>query len=204
MTNSIRGYAAEFGLTAATGLDKIEPLLGRIAADGQVPELARELFGDYARDYARLEAQIRAIEIKLMAWHRGNELSRRLTKIPGVGPVVASMLVMKTPDPKAFRSPRHFAAWIGLTPKDHSTAGKTRLGVITRAGDEALRSLLVVGATSVVQQVGKSRGNPSLWLIELAQGEARRRRSANNDRCRIRLEDDGHEMPIPRSVWWRR
>jgi Transposase and inactivated derivatives len=104
VSNSIRGYAAEFGLTAATGLDKIEPLLGRIAADGQVPELARELFGDYARDYARLEAQIRAIEIKLMAWHRGNELSRRLTKIPGVGPVVASMLVMKTPDPKAFRS----------------------------------------------------------------------------------------------------
>ncbi|MGB8744585.1 MAG: IS110 family transposase [Pseudolabrys sp.] len=172
VTNSIRGYAAEFGLTAATGLDKIEPLLGRIAADGQVPELARELFGDYARDYARLEAQIRAIEIKLMAWHRGNELSRRLTKIPGVGPVVASMLVMKTPDPKAFRSPRHFAAWIGLTPKDHSTAGKTRLGVITRAGDEALRSLLVVGATSVVQQVGKSRGNPSLWLIELLKRKA--------------------------------
>ena len=57
VTNSIRGYAAEFGLTAATGLDKIEPLLGRIAADGQVPELARELFGAYARDYARLEAQ---------------------------------------------------------------------------------------------------------------------------------------------------
>jgi transposase len=166
VSNSIRGYAAEFGLTAATGLDKIEPLLGRIV-EAQVPELAKELFGAYARDYARLEAQIAAVEAKLLAWHRGNEVSRRLTKIPGVGPVVASMLVMKTPDPKAFRSSRHFAAWIGLTPKDHSTAGKTRLGVITRAGDEALRSLLVVGATSVVQQVGKGRGHPSPWLVEL-------------------------------------
>ena len=57
------------------------------------------------------------------------------------------MLVMKIPDPEAFRSGRHFAAWLGLTPKDHSTAGKYRLGVITRAGDEDLRSLLVVGAT---------------------------------------------------------
>ena len=98
-----------------------------------------------ARNYAQLEARIATIETKLMAWLRGNELSQRLTKIPGVGPVVASMLVMKIPDPEAFHSARHFAAWLGLTPKDHSTAGKTRLGVITRAGDEALRSLLVVG-----------------------------------------------------------
>jgi transposase len=167
LTNAIRGYAAEFGLTAATGLDKIEPLLGRIAAAAQLPELAKELFGGYARDYAQLEAKITAIEAKLMAWHRGNEVSRRLAQIPGVGPIVASMLVMKTPGPEAFRSPRHFAAWIGLTPKDHSTAGKTRLGVITRAGDEALRSLLVVGATSVIQQVRKGRGHPSPWLVEL-------------------------------------
>ncbi len=78
------------------------------------------------------------------------------------------MLVMKTPDPKAFKSGRDFAAWLGLTPKDHSTAGKTRLGVITRAGDEALRSVLVVGATAVIQQVRAGRGKqPSPWLVEL-------------------------------------
>jgi transposase len=57
------------------------------------------------------------------------------------------LLRMKTPQPELFHSGRQFAAWIGLTPKDHSTAGKVRLGVITRAGDEALRSVLVVGAT---------------------------------------------------------
>ena len=66
-------------------------------------------------------------------------------KDSGVGLIGATMLVMKTPDPQMFRSGRHFAAWIGLTPKDHSTAGKTRLGVITRAGDEVLRSVLVAG-----------------------------------------------------------
>jgi transposase len=107
VTNSIRGYAAEFGLTAATGLDKIEPLLGRIAADGQVPELAQELFGAYAGDYARLEAQIRAIEAKLR-WHRGMA-QPSFDQIPGVGRVVASMLVMKTPIPD-LSLPRHFAA----------------------------------------------------------------------------------------------
>ena len=56
---------------------------------------------------------------------------------------------------------------VGLTPKDHSTAGKQRLGVITRAGDETLRRVLVVGATALIQQARKGRGNPSPWLIEL-------------------------------------
>jgi transposase len=75
---------------------------------------------------------------------------------------------MKTPDPHAFRSGRDFAAWLGLTPKDHSTAGKQRLGVITRAGDEALRRVLVAGATAVIQQVAKRRGRtPSPWLAAL-------------------------------------
>ncbi|SDF92701.1 transposase [Bradyrhizobium brasilense] len=74
---------------------------------------------------------------------------------------------MKTPDPHAFRSGRHFAAWLGLTPKDHSTAGRTRLGKITRAGDEDLRRLFVAGATSVIQQVRRGRGNPSRWLVAL-------------------------------------
>ncbi len=76
------------------------------------------------------------------------------------------LLRMKTPAPELFRSGRQYAAWIGLTPKDHSTAGKARLGVITRAGDEGLRSVLVVGATAVIQQARRS-GRASPWLAEL-------------------------------------
>jgi transposase len=167
LTNTIRGYAAEFGLTAAKGLDKIEPLLARIAAADELPELARELFALYAQEYAQLKEQVRTIEARLMAWHRSNEASRRLAEIPAVGPIGASLTVMKVSDPKAFHSGRDFAAWIGLTPKDHSTAGRTRLGVITRAGDEALRSVLVAGATAVIQQARKGRGQHSRWLLDL-------------------------------------
>jgi transposase len=167
LSNAIRGYAAEFGLTTAKGLDKIEPLLTRIALDETVPALARELLAIHGQDYARLQIELKAIEVKLMAWHRANACSRRLAQIPGVGPIGATALVMKTPDPRAFRSGRHFAAWLGLTPKDHSTAGKTRLGKITRAGDEMLRSLLVAGATAVIQQVRRGRGRPSAWLLAL-------------------------------------
>src|ERR1700716_68792 len=123
LSNSIRGYAAEVGLGAARGLDKIEPLLARIAADETLPALARELFAEQAEDYAELTRKLRRIDAKLLAWHRQNALSRRLAEIPAIGPIGASLLAMKVSDPAAFKTGRDFAAWLGLTPKDHSTAG---------------------------------------------------------------------------------
>jgi transposase len=167
LSNAIRGYAAEFGLVAAKGLDKIEPLLARIAADETMPELARALFVELGREYAGLAVRLDQFEARLLAWHRANEMSLRLAELPGIGPVCATGLVMKVANPQAFRSGRDFAAWLGLTPKDHSTAGKLRMGVITRAGDEDLRRLLVNGATSVIQQVSKGRGKPMPWLMAL-------------------------------------
>ncbi len=169
LANAIRGYAAEFGLIAAKGLCKIEPLLGRIAGDETLPPLARELFAQHAQEYVRLQEELEALETRLMAWHRGNECSRRLAKIPGVGPIGATLLVMKTPAPELFRSGRDFGAWIGLTPKDHSTGGKVKLGGITRAGDENLRAVLVSGATAVILQARRGRGVVSPWLAKLIE-----------------------------------
>jgi transposase len=166
LANAIRGHAAEFGLTAAKGMAHLVPLLDRIQADESLPALARELFALQVREYIQLQAQIKEIDAKLTAWHRADECSQRLGKIPGIGPIGAVLLTMKTPDPELFRSGRQFAAWIGLTPKDHSTAGKVRLGVITRAGDEGLRSVLVAGATAVIQQAQRS-GKASPWLAAL-------------------------------------
>ena len=166
LSNAIRGYATEFGFAAAKGMAHLDPLLDRIRADESVPNLARELFLALAEEYAQLQAQIGEVDAKLMAWHKANECSRRLAKVPGIGPIGATLLMMKTPAPEMFRSGRQFAAWIGLTPKDHSTAGKVRLGVITRAGDEALRSVLVVGATAVIQHVRRGgRGSP--WIVDV-------------------------------------
>ncbi len=166
LANAIRGYAAEFGLTAAKGMAHLVPLLERIQTDESLPALARELFAAQAKEYEQLQMQIDEVDAQLMARHRADECSRRLAKIPGVGPIGAMLLTMKTPAPELFRSGRQFAAWIGLTPRDHSTAGKVRLGVITRAGDEGLRSVLVVGATAVIQHA-RRHGKASLWLAGL-------------------------------------
>jgi transposase len=167
LSNMIRGYAAEFGMVAAKGLDKIEPLLARIAADATLPVLVQELFVALSEEYAQLKLKLRKIEAQLLAWHRQNELSQRLAEVPSIGSIGAPLMTMKVVNPRAFRSGRDFAAWLGLTPKDHSTAGKQRLGVITRAGDEALRRVLVLGATAVIQQVRRGRGHPSPWLMAL-------------------------------------
>jgi len=168
IANTIRGYAAEFGLTAAQGMSHIPLLLERMMINDSIPALARELFASLAEEFAQLGERLKEVEAKVMAWYRNNERCRRLAKIPGVGPIGAILLVMKAPAPEQFTSGRQFAAWIGLTPKDHSTAGKVRLGVITRAGDETLRKTLVVGATSSLRQVRAGRGrNASSWLVEL-------------------------------------
>jgi transposase len=166
LANAIRGYAAEFGFTAARGMAHLVPFLERLRAEENLPALARELFVIQAKEFAQLQEEMAATEAKLMDWHRTDERSRRLAKIPGVGPIGAVLLTKKTPEPELFRSGRQFAAWIGLAPKDHSTAGKVRPGVITRAGDEVLRSVLVVGATAVIQHIRRG-GCGSPWIKDL-------------------------------------
>ena len=165
LSNAIRGHAAEFGLCAAKGPGNVTELLERIAADEGLPALARGILALLGEQLAALQERIAALDRRLLAWHRASELSRRLATIPGVGPIAASALAMKVPDPAAFRSGRHLAAWMGLTPKDHSTAGRQRLGGITRAGDEGLRRLLVAGATAVVRHARAGKG--PAWLSGL-------------------------------------
>lgn len=167
VSNEIRGYAAEFGLVAPKGLDKIEPLIARIAEDESLPELARDLFAGLGREYVQLAAAIAALDVRLKAWTRSQALSQRLAQIPSVGPIGSALLTLKVPDPSGFRSARDFAAWLGLTPKDHSTAGKTRLGGITKKGDKMLRRVLVCGAMALLQRIRRGAPAPWPWLTPL-------------------------------------
>lgn len=107
-----------------------------------------------------------------MAWHRTDECSHCLAQMPGIGIIGASLLILKTPDPKLFRSRSDFAAWMGLTPRDHYTSGKLRLGRITRAGDEALRAALFQGATAVLRHIRNgNHKQASAWLRDMLQSK---------------------------------
>jgi transposase len=164
LSNAIRGHAAEFGITAAKGPDKLAALLERVAA-AEVPTLAREMLALLADQLAALETKLAAIERKLLAWHKQDQRSQCLASIPGIGPIGAVSFALKVPDASAFRSGRHFAAWLGLTPREHATAGKPRLGRISRQGDADLRRLLVLGATAVIRTAKPGKATP--WLLAL-------------------------------------
>lgn len=167
LANAIRGYAAEFGYVAPKGLSHLPRLLEEVRADAMLPDLALEMIETLARDLERVGAEIATLDRKLREAHHSNEMSLRLARMPGVGPVGAVMLSAKVGVAQEFRSGRDFAAWIGLTPKNHSTAGKNRLGVITRAGDERLRSVLVVGATAVINHWRRKGKTGWPWLENL-------------------------------------
>ncbi|WP_068095131.1 IS110 family RNA-guided transposase [Novosphingobium rosa] len=167
LSNAIRSYAAEFGIVGPAGRQNVNALIERILDDETLPDLARDLFRFQAKEYAAVEARLEEIEDKLMVWHRADDLSRRIATIPGVGPIGSTMLSMKAPPAESFRSGRQFAAWLGLTPKDHSTGGRVRLGGITKAGDPSIRSTLIVGATALLRHIRKGRTKASPWLEAL-------------------------------------
>ena len=154
LVNTLRGHAAEFGVIAGKGLSKIGALLAAIEQEIAIPSEAKDMAALLGQQIADLDTRIKEIEVKLTAAHKANAVSRRLATIPGVGPVTALTLAIEI-DPAAFESGRHLAAWAGLTPKEHSTGGKQRMGGISRAGNERLRVLLVTGATSVIKAAMK-------------------------------------------------
>jgi transposase len=154
LVNMIRGLLAEFGIEMARGLHHALELAARIAngTAPNVPELAVRIITGLAGQIGDLQVRLTALEKELLAWHRANELSQRLSTIPGVGVISATALAASVTDPGRFRSGRQFAASLGLTPLQNSSGGKERMGRISKMGDRYLRRLLVVGMTSLVRR----------------------------------------------------
>jgi transposase len=166
--NAVRGHLAEVGIVEAKGAAKVEMLFEiiRDENDGRLPPAARTALKMLTEQIEALTERVDTLERKIVAEVRRDDTMRRLTTIPGIGPITAATIQALVPDPGVFTSGRHFAAWIGLTPKMHSSGGKERLGKISKMGNPALRSLLVVGATAVSRQVRRG-ATISPWLTAL-------------------------------------
>jgi transposase len=150
LANALRSLAAEFGLVAPLGFSKLGELVAQVEAEASVPEAAREAA-------AELEAAV-------VAHARQDETARRLATIPGIGPITASLIAATIVDVGLFKSARHVAAWLGLVPRQHSTGGKARLGRITKAGNEQIRTLLVLGATSMARRAEQWNSAAGAWV----------------------------------------
>lgn len=174
LANTLRGHASEFGVIAGKGMSKIGSLLTAIEQETSIPAEVKEMTALLGRQIEDLDERIKELDVKLTAAHKVNPVSQRLTTIPGVGPVTALTLATEI-DPEAFESGRHMAAWMGLTPKEHSTGGKQRMGGISRAGNERIRTLLVVCAMSVIKAATRPGGKPRTeWLRGLLQRKPRK------------------------------
>lgn len=169
--NAIRAHMAEFGIVTAKGSKRLADLAEELDT---LPEAARlplrALFDQLAETQARIDRLTDEIE----EVHRQNDVSRRLASIPGVGVLTATAIAATTPDVGNFSSARDYAAWLGLTPKQHSTGGKPRSGGISKMGNRYIRRLLYLGAMAQIMVRRRSRHPGTDWLSrKLATKETR-------------------------------
>jgi transposase len=171
LINAIRAHLAEYGMIAAQGPGGLATLLAVFEEnDGHLPAFAREAIAGLIDQCQHAQHQIAALETKILAWHRTNSASRRLATIPGVGPITASAIAASVPDASIFRSGRQFAAWLGLTPRAHSSGGKDRPTGISKQGDGYVRRLLVLGATAVLRYARQDNAS-KVWAAKLIAGK---------------------------------
>jgi transposase len=167
--NQIRGLLAEYGMVIPQGIDHLAQRLPAILEDGEneLPGSFRQLLqrlGEHLKDLGR---QVDELDAQIQRWHRENAASRRVAKIPGIGPLTASALVAAMGEAKSFKNGRQFAAWLGLIPRQHSTGGKQTLLGISKRGDAYLRTLLIHGARAVIRVSEHKVHAADQWLQRL-------------------------------------
>jgi transposase len=164
LMNSVRGQLAEFGIIAAQGRRGFAELAAAVA-DGSaaVPAMLLEVLRLLVQQIDRLAIAIAVLERRLVAAAREHPVMRRLTTIPGVGPLTAHAIVTAIGEGKQFASARDFAAWCGLTRRVDQTAERRRQRGISRQGDGGVRKLLVLGASALLRQLRTAPERATPW-----------------------------------------
>lgn len=166
--NQIRGLLGEYGLVVPQGIAYIAQRVPALIedAENELPGSFRLLIQRLLAHLKVLEQQVDEIETQIKAWHRNSEASQRLEKVPGIGPLTATVLVASVGDAKNFDNGRQFAAWLGVVPRQHSSGGKPTLLGMSKRGDAYLRTMLIHGARSVIYRATQ-RADADSWLVKL-------------------------------------
>lgn len=164
LINHTRGLLAEYGLVFPRGAALFARRARTGLAEAEVSDIARATFEALLDELEALADRLSRLDARLIAICREDAACRRLTGVPGIGPIVATALVASIGDGSQFRSGRELAAWIGLVPRQHSTGGKAKLGGIGRRANHYLRRLLVHGARAVALRLGAKADARSRWF----------------------------------------
>jgi len=163
--NALRGHLAEYGFVVAQGPSHIAKLIERIErCENDLPAPARRALCVLVESLQALDKRIEQLDVEIAQRAREDDEARRLATIPGVGPITATALIALAPQATSFKRGRDFAAWLGLTPLQHSTGGKQKLGATSKMGERTLRRLLTSGASAVVRQARRRGASEKSWL----------------------------------------
>ena len=168
-SNALRAHMAEFGIVFPLGNAGLAQAMATIKDEGSsdLPAFAVSILRALVDQIERIKKEITQFDKLMREWHRANPDSRRLTTIPGIGVITATALVAAIGNGKQFKSAREFAAWVGLVPNQNSSGGKERLGRISKKGNPYLRTLLVVGATAMLQGRSRDKAAGGDWFRAL-------------------------------------
>jgi transposase len=167
LINHSRGLLAEYGIVLPQGAWRFAAQAPSAIAEAELSELARAIFSDLLDQLVDVNRRIGTLDARIDAICRSHPACRRLMKLPGVGPIIATALVAAIDDGRHFRSGRELAAWIGLVPRQYTTGGKPKLGGIGRRANHYLRRQMIHGARSVISRLAKHNDARSEWLKAL-------------------------------------
>lgn len=171
LSNHIRGVLGEYGITIAKGYAHLKNRLPEILEDGEnrLPMRLRHAIALLWRKFLNIEHDCKSMDQQIEQLVKATEPCRRLLKLEGVGPVVATLIYATLGNAEAFSNGRNASAYVGLTPKQHSTGGKTVLMSIGKTANQRLRSVLVQGARSVVHKLKEPKTAKEQWLWKIIQ-----------------------------------
>lgn len=169
--NQIRGLLAEYGIVVGQRLETLRKALPGLLEDGDnhLTSHFRNLLNGLKDDLIGLDERVKDLDKRIQRQADTDPGAKRLQQIPGIGPITATALVSGVGDGKQFKRGRDMAAWLGLTPGQHSSGGKERLLGISKRGDAYLRTLLIHGARAVLKVAGQKDDPRSRWLQTLSE-----------------------------------
>lgn len=174
--NQVRGLLGEYGIAILKGHSALKKALNSLLAEDPAKEVAhdlspvmREELRQFQEDINSIDQRVKDYDRKIETMNAGDDRCKRIMSLPGIGPVTAASVVSSIGDARDFQNARQLAAWVGLTPRQHSTGGKQRILGISKAGNRDLRTLLIHGGRAVLMNAGKKRDRRSKWAAELKE-----------------------------------
>jgi transposase len=171
LINEMRGLLAEYGMVLPKGAKAFRnAVVEKLDAEqAKLTPLSQEVFHRLFDELVQVESEVAYYEKKLLAIAEAHPECHRLLTIPGIGPLTATALIAAVSDVGVFDNGRHFSAWLGLVPKQHSTGGQTRLFGISKRGDSYLRKLLIHGARATLRWARTKTDGRSQWIRGLLE-----------------------------------